>query len=462
MNSVQLLSSLVNDNDINDEAKNENYSREIKNLYNEILEDLSNIDDNKTGYVSEQDLLHFLQNKLPPGKQLNTYLFQQLLQDIERNIDNNISLEDFCTKYIKAHEELKVNYETLQKGIDKEKNEKNIIESKIQEVRQERVNQNGISQNSRISTIIGDITFLSQINCESIYFIVSLDDNKEHKTSSQSIDNPTFLEKIEFPIQDKQSTLSYKLFSDETNQFIGCTDVPLNLINTDNEEIMPQFELKDDSNQVIAVFKPKIIIVTSYFEMYQKKYENIDKNIDSYQTKIKDLKQNLDDISLPYKKNFEKFEKILISGPLLSNNDDQLVKGVEGILSNLFKDKKVKWIISLKIILYFNIFILLFTTLVKSDFISLFICFILLLIFNTEKYNYFFEHFDKILIGILIMIAYDIMDYLFLRKYTVDNMSAVDGWGKFFGFLGFLGKIGLLLMSFIIKTKFGKIGTIPE
>ena len=462
MNSVQLLSSGVNDIDINDEAKNENYSREIKNLYNEILEDLNKSDSYNTGYVSEQDLLNFLQNKLPPGKQLNTYLFQQLLQDIDRNIDNNINLEDFCNKYIKAHEELKVNYETLQKGIDKEKNEKNIIESKIQEVRQERINQNGISQNSRVSTIIRNITFLSQINCDSIYFIVSLDESNEKKTSSQNIENPNFLEKIEFPIQDKQSTLSYKLFSDETNQFIGCTDVPLNLINTDNEEIMPQFELKDDSNQVIAVFNPKLIIVTSYFEMYQKKYENIDKNIDSYQTKIKDLKQNLDDLSLPYKKNFEKFEKILISGPLLSNNDGQLVKGVEGILSNLFKDKKVKWIISLKIILYFNIFILLFTTLVKPDFISLFICFILLLVFNTEKYNYFFEHFDKILIGILIMIAYDIMDYLFLRKYRVDNMSAVDGWGKFFGFLGFLGKIALLLISFIIKTKFGKIGTIPE
>ena len=170
MNSVQLLSSVVNDNDINDEAKNENYTREIKNLYNEILEDLNKSDFNNTGYVSEQELLNFLQNKLPPGKQLNTYLFQQLLQDIDRNIDNNINLEDFCNKYIKAHEELKINYETLQKGIDKEKNEKNIIESKIQEVRQERLNQNGISQNSRISTIIGTITFLTQINCDSIYF----------------------------------------------------------------------------------------------------------------------------------------------------------------------------------------------------------------------------------------------------------------------------------------------------
>ena len=60
------------------------------------------------------------------------------------------------------------------------------------------------------------------------------------------------------------------------------------------------------------------------------------------------------------------------------------------------------------------------------------------------------------------MIAYDIMDFLFLRKNSFDMMSSVDGWGKFFGFFGFLGKLALLLATFIIKTKYGKIGIITE
>ena len=210
------------------------------------------------------------------------------------------------------------------------------------------------------------------------------------------------------------------------------------------------------------MFKPKIIIVTSYFEMYQKKYEYIDKNIETYQSKINELKQNLDDLSMPYKDIFEKSELRILKGSNISNNEEPLVKGVEGILSNFFSGKKVKWVLSLKIILYFNIFILLLTTLVKPDFISLFICLILLLFINTEKYNYFFENYDKIIIAILIMIAYDIIDFLFLRKNSIDMMSSVDGWGKFFGFFGFLGKIALLFATFIINKKYGKIGVITE
>ena len=463
MQESPLLSSEISGYDLNDEVKNEKYNKEINILFNEILEDLNQADINNYGHISEDELLNFLQKKLPPGKKLNVPLFQKLIQEIDRNIDMNIDLNEFCKKYIQAHEELKLNFETLKKGLDKEKNQKSVIESKIQEVKQEKLNINNISPNACVSTMVGKITFLTQMNFDSIYFSVALDDI-EKKTSIKNIDNANFIEKITFRIQDKQSTLSYKLFSANTNQFIGCTDVPLYIINTDNEEINPEFELKDDNNQAIAVFRPKIIIVTSYYDMYQKKYENIDKNIESYQNKIIDLKQNLDDISLPYKKIFENSEIRLLKGAetIINYGQGDLVQGVEGVLQNFFKDKKVKWVFTLKIILYLNIFILLFTTLIKPDFISLFICLILLLFINTDKTNYFYEQFDKILIGILIMIAYDIFDFLLLRKNIIEAMSSVDGWGKFFGFLGFLGKITLFLASLIIKNKYGKTGIITE
>ena len=457
-----LLSNELSGLDINDESKNENYTREIGVLFNELIEDLQKADPTGTGRVTEDELLDFLQSKLPQNKQLNINLFKQLLQDIDRNIDMNIDLNDFCKKYIQAHEELKLNFETLKKGFDKEKSLKNELESKIQEVKYENLNKNGISPNACVSTIIGKITFLSQINTDQVYLMVKLDENEDKRTSVKNIENPNFSEKFTFPIEDKQSTLSYKLYSASTNQYIGGTDVPLYIINLENEEVNPDFEIKDDNDLTVGVFKPKIIIVTSYYEMYRKQYDNIDKNIESYTSRINQLKETLEDISLPYKSEFEKSELRLLKGGNLVVNDDQLVNGVEGVLKHAFKDKKVKWIFTLKFILYFCILCLLFTTLVKPDFISLFICLILLILLNTNKTNYFFEHFKVIIIGICIMIAYDLMDYLFLRKFEVELMSAVEGWGRFFGFLGFLGKIALLLAALVVKVKFEKTGVITE
>ena len=374
----------------------------------------------------------------------------------------NIDLNDFCKKYIQAHEELKLNFETLKKGFDKEKSLKNELESKIQEVKYEELNKNGISPNACVSTIIGKITFLNQINADQVYLMVKLDENGDKRTSVKNIENPIFSEKFTFPIEDKQNTLSYKLYSASTNQYIGGTDVPLYIINLENEEVNPDFEIKDDNDLTVGVFKPKIIIVTSYYEMYRKQYDNIDKNIESYTSRINQLKETLEDISLPYKAEFEKSELRILKGGNLIVNDDQLVNGVEGVLKHAFKDKKVKWILTLKFILYFCILCLLFTTLVKPDFISLFICLILLVLLNTNKTNYFFENFKVIIIGICIMIVYDLIDYVFLRKFQVELMSAVEGWGRFFGFLGFLGKIALLLASLVVKVKFEKTGVITE
>ena len=149
----------------------------------------------------------------------------------------------------------------------------------------------------------------------------------EKKTVVKNIENPNFQETMTFPIKDKQSNLSYKLFSANTNKFIGEIDVPLYMINLENEEIYADFEIKDDSYETIGIFKPNIIIVTSYYDMYQKQYDNIDKNIESYQSRINQLSQTLEDISLPYKEEFERSQLRLLKGTArLKMSDTPLVK----------------------------------------------------------------------------------------------------------------------------------------
>ena len=68
----------------NEEIKNEAYSKELTLLYNEIFEDLKKSDDSGTGKVTEEALLEFLQNKLPPQRQLNIPLFKRFLQNVGR------------------------------------------------------------------------------------------------------------------------------------------------------------------------------------------------------------------------------------------------------------------------------------------------------------------------------------------------------------------------------------------
>ena len=74
---------------------------------------------------------------------------------------------------------------------------------------------------------------------------------------------------------------------------MGEVEVPLFILNVENEEISPQFDLKNNNDQTIGTFKPKILVITSYYDLYEKQYYNIDKNIESYQTKINELSETL-------------------------------------------------------------------------------------------------------------------------------------------------------------------------
>ena len=448
-----LLNPEISGFDINDEAKTAHYTKEIGVLYEQIFNDLSKIDTYGTGKVSENGLLNYLQSKLPPKRQLNVSLFQQLFEDLEREEDTDINLSDFTKKYIQAHEELKLNFDTLKKGFDKEKNLRINLQQKIQDSKQEELNKNGMSPNSCVSTEIGKLSLLSQIDAKELYFSVSLDNKEEKKTDTKNIKNPTFIEKFTFHIDSKESILSYKLYSTNQNECLGEVEVPLYILNLENEELTPDFEIKDDNSQTIAVFKPKIIIVTSYYDMYQRQYDNIEKNIESYQSRIAQLSETLADISLPYKKEFDD----CVARTLKAAEEDsgKLIKGVEGVLRG-FGAKDIKFEGIYKGVIYFCIFTQLFTSMTKPDFISLFIEITLGIIINTGMTDYLSKYFTFFFSGVILGVCFDIFDYLFISAINVESMSAVNGWVKFFSFLGFLGKLALLYCTFVIRKKYGK------
>ena len=456
-----LLSNEISGFDINDEAKNENYSKELNVLYNEIREDLRALDSTDSGKVSANSLLNYLQSKIPPKRNLNVSLFQNLFEDLERDENSNIDLDDFVKKYIQAHEELKLNFDTLKKGFDKERKIKDGLEEKIQTSKNETINKNGISEHSCVSTEIGKVAILAQIDEEQQEFFctVAIDtNNEEKKTATKNLnDTLLFKEKFTFPIDSKEKVLTYRIYSSSNPENpLGEVEVPLFILNVENEEITPQFGFKDINQQTIALFKPKIIIVTSFYDMYKKQFDNIEKNIESYQSRIAQLSEFLAEISLPYKKQFDECYARTQKHEEERAKQDEFVNNIEGMLKGALGQKEIYWDKVFKLIIYFCILTQLFTSFTKPDFISLVIEIALAIIINTKMTNYLFDYYNIFFFGIIIGICYDLFDFLFVSNIGISSMSSVISTVKFFGFLGFLGKIALLITTMVVKQRLGK------
>ena len=254
-------------------------------------------------------------------------IFKNFLQNIGKNKDMNIDLNDFCQKFFQNYEERKSDIKTLSKVINKEKKLKNELEKELNELKKI-LNKDDINPNFYISTGIGKITFSNKNNTDKIYCKVNLDGSDEKRIEIKNIKEEDYTEKLYFIFEDKPSNLSYKFYSSKTNIFIGVTEVPLYNIKTENEEVSQEFEIQGDSNEKIGELRLKITIVTSYKDLYQNqynKYKNLDENIESNQRKIDQLNGSLNELILPYKSEFEKYNKILIKGSKIMKNDGELL-----------------------------------------------------------------------------------------------------------------------------------------
>ena len=303
------------------------HTEEIEDLFYEIKQDLHKADKKGKGALSEKELLEYFQSKLPPNKKLNMPIFKHFLQNIGKNKDMNIDLNDFCQKFFQNYEERKSDIKTLSKVINKEKKLKNELEKELNELKKI-LNKEDINPNFYISTGIGKIKFSNKNNTDKIYCKVNLDGSDEKRIEIKNIKEEDYTEKLYFIFEDIPSNLSYKFYSSKTNQFIGVTEVPLYNIKTENEEVSQEFEIQGDSNEKIGELRLKITIVTSYKDLYQNqynKYKNLDENIESNQRKIDQLNGSLNELILPYKSEFEKYNKILLKGSKIMKNDGELL-----------------------------------------------------------------------------------------------------------------------------------------
>jgi len=456
-----LISQEINEFDYNDPSSNPNYKKEIETLYNEIFSSLSKSKFiNPKNKISQNNLISELQNRVPKGKTLNVTLFKQLFQDLEKFDNNNsIDISEFTKKYIRAREELKLNLETIKKLYEKDKELLLDLEDKKNKNKNETLNENNMSNKSEINIEIGKININNNyINFNENYFVsLSIDNNNiEKKTSFQKGNSLEFIEKISLPIQNKNEILLIKLNNSNTNNEEICKiEIPIYELE-ENEEVNPQLDLYDNINSLIGNFCPKILLITSFYRMYEKQYENIEKNISNYKEKINELNEYVDDLTSPFLKNFNDSEQRNFNFNAVNNLSNNLIENVEGILKNTFKKNKLNWIEILKFLNYFSIICIFFTMFTKPDFISIFFELCIVVVINIENTSYLIDYFNFFFLGMLFSVFYDIIDFNYLRKIRFNYMENVEDFVSFFGFFAFIVKILICVVLWIIKIKYRK------
>lgn len=441
--------------DIGDSSSNAKYKQEIEKLSEQIASSIKTIDKNGNGSVSKEELLTFLQTRVGPGKPLDMVMFQKFFAEVDVNNDGQIDIREFTNQYIRNTELIKMSLENQKNELETEKVRKVEYERKILEAKNEKLNKEGMCLNACISIEIGTLTpesnYLSGF--DSSYFQLVLD-GKEQKTSTHSLNDLVFNEKITFNMSSLQQILALNFFNKNTQ--ISSHEIPFTLLQS-NKEIGFDLSITDNNNNILFTLQPKILLITSYYQLYQSLYDQTNLNIDNYQKKLDQLSIYYEAFSAPFKPLLMNVsnQSVAIGNSAFEN---QVLDKVENLLKSALKKRDIEWASILKIILYISIIMSLFTTLAKPDFVSLFIEIIIVIIINTKMSQTLFDHFFIFVGMILFSIAYDFIDYFCLRQMRFKSMKVVNSVVALFSLIAFIGKILALLCMWIQKIKFSKSG----
>jgi hypothetical protein len=262
-----------------------------------------------------------------------------------------------------------------------------------------------MSNNSEINIEIGKVNVVNNnfINSNDNYYFLLSVDGAEKKTTVQKGNSLDFIEKITLPIKNKNDIVQIKLLEANNNNLnnndeICKIDIPVYELE-ENEEVNPNLELIDNNSIQIGIFSPKILLVTSFYRMYEKQIENIEKNITNYKDKIQELNEVVDDLSSPFSKTFNDSQQRSQNYNAMNNLGNNFVENVEGILKSTFKKKKLNWIDILKYLNYLSILCVFFTMFTKPDFISIFFELCIVVVINLEMTNYLIDYFSFFFCG---------------------------------------------------------------
>ena len=261
------------------------------------------MDRDKNNVLTFDEIHDYLSEK--QGERFDQDLCQDLFARMDRNHDNEVTLEEFVESYIEVEELITRQIRTLNKEIKKSRAEYEDSKEKLKKSEQtERLNSVGIMQGSVLTVTVKSAQNLFQSSADSSNFVALECSGQKVETKAVSgATNLIWEESFSFPIAAKGLDLKLRVLSKGVfgNKFIGKVTIPSTAL-ADQLKHEQYFALQADTageawQGRICLELQWIWSRVKYYKDITNEWENI---IKSDQERLDDLKDQLEKLRKPF------------------------------------------------------------------------------------------------------------------------------------------------------------------
>ena len=295
-----------NESDIHNQSRDLGiYKQQLADYYQILLTAFRKIDKNKDDNLDQSELIEFLDSNMSNCRKFDRNIFKKIFEILDKDNDGKVSIDEFIGTYIEKQEELKIHQEGLRTTIENEKDKMQKYKKLTLENQQEILNANNISQNAKLGLEILNLHLLSSTLQKSIKLITvkcRLGSNSQNTFPRSANDLNNINQKFEFKNLNDINNDMLILEILNNDNLMGKTTIPLSTFKNQQENEI-ELEIHDENNErnVLWTLKIKIILITSYYKLYQDNYNNAEKEFNNSLSMLEKINIALENLTDPFR-----------------------------------------------------------------------------------------------------------------------------------------------------------------
>lgn len=477
-------------------VNNHEYEMEIQNRYEVLKNEFRKINKDENDYIDISELKDFIKNynfeeylnddKVNSNLRIvpNDNYCIRLFEILDLNKDSKITIHEFIESYLILEEKVKLKKLKLVKL----KEELEISLKKTQEEykkhENEKLNAFGVSSDAHVKICLlqaKDLRPMDYNGKSDPYCVLSI--NGKHKQTSSykpNTLNPVWNEEFYIPVSNKDEDVLIEIFDKDTfggDDLEGIVTIHLNEL-LHQEKIDDWIGLKRLSgDEEMGFLQIRIQFVWSKKQYNLNLIEKSERQLQKIDQDMLKLEETLKLISAPFGILFYgEILKLFDSGLMLKDDEalhyskssryflakgklrdnESFAKQMDNVIKGVFKIN-VEWGFLTNILVYMNIILCLIVALLsRSDFLGLFICIFVFVLFIIQKKLEILDYMKSYLKINFISVIYDIIWLIFHFKgywsgsdYDYSELT-LKRWTYFFSFTNCIVKV-ILLISLTIS-----------
>ena len=385
-----------------------------------------------------------------------------------------MTVDEFVQSYLLLEEKIRINNTKYEKAQDELTEEISRNKEGLQKIEDETELENGLTDKSKLYiTVIEAKDLISESlvgECNPFVSLSFQDDIQETKIKNNT-SNPTWYEAFKFKISEPSGTLKLEVFD---NTFIGKKNI--GYLSIDLSDLMDQnkrmqwYDLYNDNHTNCGKIYLKIQCIINFKHYYEGEIETAEKEMAIIQNAFEITNNYVESMKIPFgilflgdldnlinKQQFKQVDDLI---KILEKKKESIYQKRDNynndrstVLRSAEKTEKISFNLLTKVVMYFLIIIPFISLLERSDYINLFIAFLILYYFIWDKAGQVFKILKHLTLFIELTVILDIL-WLIMKfgKFFIGEKNDPESGIKRIIYL--IGICGLVMKIFFIYALF--------